>query len=158
MLAQLECVEVLVGNHGLQKRPPPLAVTFFRTGNKHVSLAPNYRVLKNPVWCGFTWKEVHRWFEGGLNGLLLFTFMTEGLEGMDFERIASTRTRSCATACTNCLPSLFNAFVILQCASCQHDLLDQACTSVALALGAYPLLRRWHGLLEEDHVANFVCF
>ena len=60
------CVEVLVGNHGLQKRPPPLAVTFFRTGNKHVSLAPNYRVLKNPVWCGFTWKEVHRWFEGGL--------------------------------------------------------------------------------------------
>ena len=80
------------------------------------------------------------------DGLLLFTFMTEGLEGMDFERIASTWTRSCATACTNCLPSLFNAFVILQCASCQHDLLDQACTSVALALGAYPLLRRSIGM------------
>ena len=93
-----------------------ITVTFLRTGNKHVSLAPN---------C---------------------TFMTEGLEGMDIERIASTWTRSCATACTNCLPSLFNAFVILQCASCQPDLLDQAFTSVALALGAYPLLRRSIGM------------
>ena len=34
-----------------------ITVTFFWTGYKHVPLAPNCRVLKNPVWCGFTWKK-----------------------------------------------------------------------------------------------------
>ena len=43
-----------------------ITVTFFWTGNKHVPLAPNCRVLKNPVWCGFHVEEVHRWFEVGL--------------------------------------------------------------------------------------------
>ena len=34
-----------------------ITVTFFWTGYKHGPLAPNCRVLKNPVWCGFTWKK-----------------------------------------------------------------------------------------------------
>ena len=61
-----------------------IAVTFFRTGNKHVPLAPNCRVLKNPVWCGFTWTKFivglkMAWDQELSSGLMLLTFITENL-------------------------------------------------------------------------------
>ena len=151
---------VLVGNHGLQKRPPPLAVTFFRTGNKHVSLAPNYRVLKNPVWCGFTWKEVHRWFEGGLGRIAVVHVHDRGTGRHGFR---ANGVHLDAPTC-NCVHELLAKLV--QCIRYSSVCLLPAWIARSgvhfSGIGAWRIPAassiNWHGLLEEDHVANFVCF
>ena len=66
-----------------------ITVTFFWTGYKHVPLAPNCRFLKNPVWCGFTWKKFivglkMAWVQELSSGLMLLTFMTVHLFQFSF--------------------------------------------------------------------------
>ena len=49
-------------------------LTFLMFDNKHIPLAPNCRVLKNPVWCGFTFIPSPL-----SSGLMLVTFVTTHL-------------------------------------------------------------------------------
>ena len=49
-------------------------LTFLRINSKHIPLAPDCRVLKNPVWCGFT--SIQKLS----SGLMLLTYRTTDIK------------------------------------------------------------------------------